>query len=534
MKKIEFGRFDEKCTPAINGPKSRIWSNGLPKEKSAERPLVTLNEKDNPQGLSIEKMLGAATLHHTGNDDVEKYLAAMSTYNYDPATNIGFREFIARIGIHKIERTLRTKSALDETFFYTNHACLGEAFRFAEFSKNKQINVFDVNSMFPWIVKTAKFPDPSKLLHSQSPELLDHLKSEKLDNGIFKVHLSYKPEHHALMSKFAPMFFGHEGGSAPVAQMSGEVFETWLHQEELLQLLSYCNIEVLEGIYSEKSISHPLAPWVDKFYERKRSQDPIEKIVAKAALTTLHTCASRVSKQLLRLHPDNVQAEFLKRFQSRPFISGRYAQLIEEMGNGTQIWQMYNVKKPANIYSLAATVYGAARARMLELLIAIDSIEGASVCYTNIDSIHVSSTPAATEQVLATIEKIRGIGPNLGQMKIEATGDTAMWLDAGVYWIGKAGTLIKHAALAPEPENAFATKFPFTATDLETGLEYQGWTHLFKSLSLAKKLIGNHWVRLSVDEVKQGSLENALRRVKELEKIKPAFDKIRHTLKAPC
>ena len=533
MKKIEFGRFDEKCTPAILGPKSRIWSNGLPQKKEAAPPVALLN-KDNQQGLSIEKMLGNATLHVSGDRDIEKYLTAMSEYNYDTAMGIGFREYIARIGIHKIERTLRTKSALDETFFYTNHACLGEAFRFSEFSRNKQITVFDVNSMFPWIVKTARFPDPSKLLHSQSPDLLDHIKSGKLDNGIFKVHLSYKPEHRALMNKFAPMFFGHEGGAAPVTQADDEVFEIWLQYEELVQLLSYCNIDVLEGVYSEKSISHPLASWVDRFYARKCSQDPIEKIVAKAALTTLHTCASRVSTQTLRLNPENVEQEFIKRFQSRPFTSGRYALLVEEMGNGSQIWSMYNPKNQANVYALAATVYGAARARMLELLIAIDSIEGASVCYTNIDSVHVSSKASATEQVLETVRRMRGIGSELGQMKIEAIGDTAIWLDAGVYWIGKAGTLIKHASLAPEPQNAFATKFPFTATDPSTGLEYQGWTHIFKSLSLAKKLIGNHWVRLSVDEVKLGNLENALRRVKELETIKPAFDKLKHTIKPPC
>lgn len=480
--------------------------------------------------MSIEQMLGTLPSDPRITQDPQAFLAAMSAYGYTPAMGIGFREFIARTGLSRIERKLRVKSPLDAAFFHATQACLGEAFRFAEFSKNRRILCFDVNSMFPWILKTARFPDASRLQHDRGPDLLARLVSGQLDNGMYRTRVTYLPELHEFLNRFAPLFFGFEGGSFPVAQAKGEVFEVWLQHEELLALTPYCDLEVLEGIYSPQSIEHPLAAWVDRFYARKRSADPVEKTVAKAALTTLHTCASRVSSQRLTLTPETLEAEFQKRFLSKPFVSGRYAQPLSDPTEPRQHWKLYRHDNAANVYSLAATVYGAARARMFGLIAAIEGIEGASVSYTNIDSLHVSVSREAEKEVIACVERVRGIGADLGQMKLEASGDTALWLDAGVYWIGDGNRLVKHASLSQNPQQAFSTNHPFTATDPLTGLEYEGFTHLFKSLSTAKRLEGNRWVRLTADEIRLGATEHALRRVDEIDRIRPTFDKLRHTL----
>lgn len=526
----QLGRFGDQLAQPQAGRKQRIWSDGVPKPILDFAPSVVLRSADAVDGMSIEQMLGTLPLDAQASQDPRAYLAAMSAYGYTPAMGIGFREFIARTGLSRIERKLRVKSPLDAAFFHATQACLGEAFRFAEFSKNRRILCLDVNSMFPWILKTARFPNASRLQHDQGPDLLVRLTSGQLDNGMFRTRVTYRAEHREFLNRFAPLFFGFEGGSLPVAQAEGEVFEVWLQHEELLALLPYCDLQVLEGVYSPESIEHPLAAWVDRFYARKRSTDPVEKTVAKAALTTLHTCASRVSSQRLTLTPETLEAEFQKRFLAKPFVSGRYAQPLTDPTEERQRWQLYRHDNAANVYSLAATVYGAARARMFSLIAAIEAIDGASVSYTNIDSLHVSVTPEANTKVLACVDRMRGVGSGLGQMKLEASGDTALWLDAGVYWIGDGSRLVKHASLSQDPQQAFSTKHPFTAIDPFTGLEYQGFTHLFKSLSTAKRLEGNRWVRLTANEIRLGATEHALRRVDEIDRIRPTFDKLRHTL----
>jgi hypothetical protein len=453
----------------------------------------------------------------------------MAEYGYAPRAGKTFRSHIVDLGQHKIERAIRSKSDLDFAFFYGSHQVYGEAYKLGEFSKNRCVVCLVVISMFPWIVKTAGFPNPSKLVYRVGALLRGAILSGTVDNGIFRCLVKHHPEYAGFLNRFGPFYFGRHGVSYPVAQAEGEVFEVLLHACEINALAPMCDIEVVDGVFSLESIAHPLASWVDRYYETKRHGTPHQRTVAKAALTTLHTCASRVSTEDKWLAASEVDTEFAVRFGSGPFTSSRYAQVRSEREDGAKLMSLYKVDNDKNVYSFASTVYAESRARMLTLFAKLDGLLGATVCYSNIDSIHLSVRHNRLEALLAEIDSMHGIGPDLGQLKVEAVARRALWLDAGVYWLGdENGKLIKHASINPDPDKAFALSARYLTKDLLTGEPATRRLRLFKTLSVSKQLSPDgRWLRATGALFGNGVLPAVMQRLSQQEQVRHAFDKFR-------
>lgn len=514
------GRFDPALyLPDTPASRQRIY---------AEKPAL--------QGGAFPSSLDALRTHFADLpddaklEDIPDYLAAMAHWYYTPG-NLSFREFIAQQGLFKIERTLRHKSSLDTAFFHSTHALLGEAFRFSELSRNRRVLALDVNSMFPWLLKTARFPDSARLRHEVAGDLLQRILSGRLDHGLFLCGIRYLDPYRDCLNRLAPIFCGIEGRSVPLTQAPDETFVVWLHAIEVRTLAPYCEIAISEGIHSDASIGHPLAGWVDNYYAKKQRGTPIERKVAKAALTTLHTAASRVRSQSTPwLDRDAEQDLFHERFRAKPFVSGRYAQILAEDARGRRRWRLYNPNHPSSVHCLAATVYAHARARLFSLLKAIEDSQLAKVCYANIDSVHLAVQKGQEPAILDFINDRFGIGNDLGQLKIEAQADHGLWLDAGVYWLfNRDGTLVKHAALDPNPAEAFATWRTYLYDDPITGDTEEGRLGLLKSLATHKRLApDNTWRRLNRNEVRQGPGRWALDRIAEAPRIMRTFDFVRH------
>jgi hypothetical protein len=529
---IPLGRFDPFIYPIehLSATKRRIFS--LAPAKARTTPALAVLKKDEetqPGMMSIERALGSLKTFGEPLQDLDAYIAAMAAYGYTPDVHRTFRRHIVELGHFKIERTLRSKSDLDFAFFFGSHQCYGEAYKLGEFSKNRSVLCLDMNSMFPWILKTARFPNPSKLTYREGIFLLGAILSGAIDNGIFRCHIRYLPAHRAFLNRFAPLYFGRHGISHPVAQEDGDSFDVLLHACEIKVLARMCEIDVLGGVYSEESIAHPLAGWVDRYYAAKQHGTPHERQVAKAALTSLHTCASRVSTEKKWLAPDQIEQEFAHRFGAEPFTSTRYAQLLDQKDNGAALMSLYRVDNDRNVYSLASTVYAEARARMLALFAQIDGEMGATICYSNIDSLHLSVRSDRVDALLAHIHAVHGVGPSLGQLKVEAVGRAALWLDAGVYWIADdSGRLIKHASIQTNPAKAFALSLRYLATDPITHEKVARRLRLFKTLGVSKELgPDGRWQRLPAHQFFEGTYAPMMRRLVQHQEIRRAFDRMR-------
>ncbi|WP_410968561.1 hypothetical protein, partial [Salmonella sp. SAL4443] len=90
------------------------------------------------------------------------------------------------------------------------------------------------------------------------------------------------------------------------------------------------------------------------------------------------------------------------------FTSTRYAQMLDQKDSGDILMSLYRVDNDRNVYSLASTVYAEARARMLALFAQIDGRMGATLCYSNIDSIHLSVRSDRVDALLAHIHAVHG------------------------------------------------------------------------------------------------------------------------------
>lgn len=507
MKTTTFGRFSP--TP---------W---LPKDGAQHNSRIFSNH---PKTLISSTKSNAQDYSHA-------QLKAMSQWGYDPTLSATtFRNHIATAAQYKVERALRTKSSLDEAFFYTSQSCISEAFKISEFSSAREVLTLDVNSMFPWILKTAPFPDPSRLQLNTAKDILEKVMSGEIDNGIALCKVIYKSQWLEKLNEFAPIFFGASFGTSPITQASNEQFVVWLHACEIRALWPYCTIECALAIHSPKSIKHPLYSWVDKGYALKASAEPQEREVAKEALTTLHSCTiTRKMTKTSWLDEEEVKTIFANTFMSEPFERQSYAQTIDQDDRGRSRLRIYDVHNPKNVYCLSSTVFAQARARMFELIMHTSAIEGVRVCYSNIDSMHISLPQGQADRVLAGISAFQRIGNQLGELKVECQSKHGVWLDAGVYWLLDEDMQVKKfASIDAEQSNPFKTHATYTYTCPLTHTPKEGVMPLFKSLSFYKRLDkSGNWTRPSSDELLRGADHLANQRTLELNKIIKVFAKIR-------
>lgn len=482
------------------------------------------------------KLLPTAQVQNDEQSLTPEAVLAMREWQYDPRTSgTTFRNHISTAAQFKVERAIRTKSELDDAFFFTSQQCISEAYKLCELSSNRRVLVLDVNSMFPWILKTAKFPDPSKLKLERSATLKQRIEDGEIDNGMFLCRVKYKTQHANSLNEFAPIFCGIKGASVAVAQSKEEQFALWLHCCEIKSLLPYADIDVSMGIFSSESIAHPLRTWVDKGYAQKQRSTGSARDVAKDALTTLHCCTlTRKTTQTEWLTQEDVEEVFSEKFLSEPFEKQNYAQTIDQDDKGRCKLRIYDQRNPKNIYSLSSCVFAQARAKMFDLIMHTRKMSNVRICYSNIDSLHLSVDSDAVQTTLEHIGKYQPVGQGLGELKLECNAKHGVWFDAGVYWLfDEDMKVMKFATIDSDAAAPLKTRAKYNYECPITGIQKQASMPLFKSLSQSKMLDKAHnWIRPTLKQATQSESAMANTRTGQIKEIVRIFKKIRSENKA--
>lgn len=415
---------------------------------------------------------------------------------FDPSFGISFREYVSLLCNYRVERKLKYKSSLDEYFFDSPMRCHSECF-IANIT-DEPIVALDVNSMFPDILARALFPDPSRLIYGK-PDLKKVL---ALKNGLFDCILKPRVDIDSKKYDHIPFFAGFDHELIPF-KIGNESIRKKLHACEIEAYSSLFDIEVIEGVYSNTPIEHPLAKMASIMFSHKKTN-----IAAKSVMTTMHASTMRFSTTTAQVELD----------PSIPISSnvGKYLSLSSDGKS-----QMYDTKNQTNVYSLTSTVFAHARVRMFKLICAV--IDGGfDPVYTNIDSLHVACRHGSgVDDLLALLGD--AIGPDMGQLKIEAVADSGIWLSPGVYQLRSAERIVKEAnvSLGPHIEQ-------LVFNDITSQVETRHALSL-NLVSWQKHLRENRWERCDIQSAMIDTISEMLefKNRKKAEKLITRFWSVR-------
>lgn len=90
-----------------------------------------------------------------------------------------------------------------------------------------------------------------------------------------------------------------------------------------------------------------------------------------------------------------------------------------------------------SIYSLSSQVLANSRVKMMETIESFLQHKSVEICYSNIDSLHVSILKKDMDGFLSKHQDI--ISTKLGDLKIETIADKGYWFDIGRYWLTRNG-----------------------------------------------------------------------------------------------
>lgn len=419
---------------------------------------------------------------------------------FDPNHGISFREHISSLCGYRIERALRVKSGLDSNFFSVTMRCYSEVFKLAHSAPDAGVLVLDVNSMFPWILSSMRFPDPRALVVTHE-NVLPLILSGKIDNGLFQCQLKVKPTHRDFISSYGPFWAGLGGDDFPIDIEDHQV-KVGLHACEIKALAPYLDIEVLSGTFSRVSIGHPLASMAIKLYEMRTSATGILKAALKCCLTTMHASTMRQSKTSSNMaSSDELMA----------IPGGAYSRITPGGIKG------YRIDNDRNLYSLTSTVFAHARAHMLQLLADFHSLrpQGVEVTYANIDSLHLV-VPDELRHSPAFLDLLKKyVSPALGHLKIECEGRRALWLSPGNYLVvDENNKIVKSGGnwttgdrVASTLTHRYMPYFDYNINEVS-----QKRLDVFRSLSHEKQLSNDkhHFQRIKIKDSLSGSYEKYL------------------------
>lgn len=320
-----------------------------------------------------------------------------------------------------VERTLRTKSPLDEWFYHVPYG-VNTIHRVAmDKSPDQSVVGLDFNTMFPSCFKENNYPHPGRLKHSREGYKLLTLCMTNEIAGAFRCVISQPDK---FMQSYHMFAVGY-GGLSLHTELPHQ-FQTLLHANEIQFWSNHANIEILEGVYSYHLIQHPLTGLANKIFQRRLDGDPVAKKLAKQELVLMHASTARSLKTRADLTSMREQYGF-----SFDFLESLDTDTIE----------LPLIECKANVYCLQRQVLANARIKLLRLIEHnCVYFPQAKLCYANVDSLHYTMPSVTKEAFLGA----QDIGKAMGQLKVEFEGDAGLWLDPGRWWIANKGEIIAH------------------------------------------------------------------------------------------
>lgn len=312
-----------------------------------------------------------------------------------------------------------------------------EAFKLAEMREGREVIAIDVNSEFPYVMTLPNYTDPMRVYKAKVYKMAD---LNNIDNGVVLASFDFKDE---TVAKLYPKYFFDADGRKYYEYDQLDFF--YIGVPELKYLEPYItNIRLREVYYSKQSVFHPCKNTIEFFYKKRLEYKgtPYEKII-KRFLVGIHSCTN--SREFIPYEPKGDFIEKCAELYARGYLvrNEQEYELIKD--------ELF-IHKPAGTYipALTGELYSKARLLILDTVLKLKKeIPSFELCYINIDCIHFSVDKSETDKALEYLTRIKALGNELGQFKVEARGTKGLWLCPGRYFIlDKDDKLIKTADIA--------------------------------------------------------------------------------------
>lgn len=353
--------------------------------------------------------------------------------------------------LHSIARKLRFKNGFDHFFFFAYKEGYQEVFKLKEERADKVIIAFDFNSMFADCMK-GDFCEPRSICHRT---FTDHsIDPAQLDEGIYRVVLkgakeSFFLDHH-------PFLYKRLGKSYHFRLNHGDSVEAVLYKNEINYYKSFFQeVDVKEGFCSNRTLTHPLLDNALSLYTRRRyfksRGDEVMQNYCKMSMQLMHSSTNQKvfkTKYFNSLHAvlSFLSSEFQLNFNEEIntaeirnfFKKSKYFNLDKDK-RGIRLVYL-DIKADSLLFSVSAKIIANARIKLLETIERFLGHNSVEICYSNIDSIHISIDKSEVDRFLTLHKDL--ISDDLGKLKIQAIADQGYWFDVGRYWLKKNGKVV--------------------------------------------------------------------------------------------
>lgn len=352
---------------------------------------------------------------------------------------------------YSVERKLRFKNKLDKYFFFADPASYQEVFKFKECRANRKIIAFDFNSMFLDSMK-GDFPSPKNIYYEQWNRTW---LNETLNPGLY--HVILKGPCDNFFNEFHPIRYTKSGDSIRFSMSEKYDVEVLLYHSELTAYRQYFkSIFIIDSVVSDRTIEHPLLKSALRVYKKRlgyrQSGNYFYEKMSKYEIQLMHSSTSiRKKMTLIFSSAEEVISDLRNRYwlsfsEDPEYNEYRVSQFVKDTGallfrrGKKRFLRTDNIESKFNVFSLSRNVVANSRIKMVNTIRKISEFPSAEICYTNVDSIHVSIPEKKYEDFMASMSVF--IGDEPGKLKIEAIADEGYWFDVGRYWLIKDKSVI--------------------------------------------------------------------------------------------
>ncbi len=351
--------------------------------------------------------------------------------------------------LFKIERKLRFKNEFDYFFAFAYKGGYSEVFKLKEERKDRVVLAFDFNSMYVDGMM-GDFLEPKSIKYSKYDGKFD---TEDLVNGLYRV--IFKNVKNTFFKEFHPFKYMKLNHSFYFNLEENQHIELLLFKNEIDYYKNFFNgIEILEGFYSKSTINHPLKEYAKKIYEDrlqyKEEENQLMNDYCKYRLISIHSSTN--PKRFKILYFDTKESivnflalEYMISFPVNLNTDERLASIedknyfsFKNHKNGYQV-KVRNFNIHESIYSLSAQIVANSRVKMIQTIEKFLLHQSVEICYTNIDSLHISILKSEVDNFLFQHKHM--ISNKLGDLKIESRSEKGYWFDVGRYWLTSNGSV---------------------------------------------------------------------------------------------
>ena len=359
--------------------------------------------------------------------------------------------YISNEHLFKIERKLRFKNNLDYFFAFSYKGGYQEVFKLKEERKDRVVIAFDFNSMYIECMK-GSFIEPKSIKYKDLRESEKNI--SQLYDGLYRVILKNPSD--TFLKKFHPFKYIILNKQFYFDLEKNQEIELLLFKNEIEYYQKYFNeTKIIEGLYSEKLIKHPLIENAINLYQDrlryKKENNLIMHDLCKFKLVTMHSATNSKSYKIIHFKTKNELIDHLatkymidfpcnisfekkieliedyKYFRFKKIIDGYEAKLINYDSNEA-------------IFSLSAQIVANSRLKIVKTIEMFLDHKSVEICYSNVDSLHISILRSEVDNFLQKHKNI--ISEKLGDLKIQSIADRGYWFDVGRYWLIKDDAVV--------------------------------------------------------------------------------------------